>query len=157
MHSPCLSRPWDLCPSSSSPSNMFPHALERLGPYSRPSISIIAHTACPHAAYKVTAISPLALVHAFCQPPLAQCLTHSIQSSQQRNLALHSNHQAHTKGTNNLATNAMHHHVGSIPPAAAHYQNHLYPPWPSSAMVLGHHVEQGASTCRPFNLLINPT
>ena len=34
---------------------------------------------------------------------------------------------------------------------------HLYPPWPFSAMALGHHVEQGVSTCCPLILLIEPT
>jgi len=46
---------------------MFPHVLERLSPCSRPPISSTAHTACPHAAHKVIAISPLVLVHAFNQ------------------------------------------------------------------------------------------
>ena len=54
------------------------------------------------------------------------------------------------KATISQATNAMHHHIGSAPPAAAqHHRTHLCPPWPSSAMALGHHVEQGASTYCP--------
>ena len=149
MHSPCLSRPWALSPSSSSPHNMFPHILERFGPCSRPSNSTTTHTAYPYAAHNVTAINPLALVHAFSQPQLAQCLAHNILSSQQPSPALHSSHQAHTQGTNNQATNAMHHHVGLAPPTAAHHPTHLCPPWPFSAMALGHHVEQGAPTCCP--------
>ena len=41
-------------------------------------INNTAHTVCSHAAHKVIVISLLALVHAFNQPPLAQCFAHGI-------------------------------------------------------------------------------
>ena len=44
---------------------MFSHILGGLARTQGLLISNIAHTACPHATHKVTAISPLALVHAF--------------------------------------------------------------------------------------------
>ena len=52
----------------------------------------------------------------------------------------------------------MHHHIGLAPPATTHHQNPSLPTMAtSSAMALGHHVEQGASTCYPSSLLIDPT
>ena len=47
----------------------------------------------------------------------------------------------------------MHHHIGSATFVAAHHQNHLCPSWPF-AMALGHHMEQGASTCCLSSLII---
>ena len=94
---PCLSRSLGLYPMLQQPTQSVPHVLGGLAPAHALLISITAHIACPSEAHQVTAISPLAQIHAFSQHPPAQCLAHSIISSQQPSIALHSSHQAHTQ------------------------------------------------------------
>ena len=116
-------------------------------------ISITAHTACLYIAYQVTTINPLTQVHAFCQHQLAQCLTqHIIIIVAQHCLALKPP-SPHTKQSSARP---------ALPCTILQGQHHLLlpnikirfcPPWPSSAMAQGHHVEQGASTCCPSSCL----
>ena len=108
----------------------------------------------PIAAHKVTVISPLALVHAFNQPTLAQCLAHNITAAQPY-LAL----QLPSPHTRNQQLSHPYH----APPrkvsttCCCSSSQPSLPTMASSAMALGHHVEQGASTCYPSSLLIDPT
>uniref|UniRef100_A0A7N2MK39 Uncharacterized protein n=1 Tax=Quercus lobata TaxID=97700 RepID=A0A7N2MK39_QUELO len=84
---------------------------------------------------------------------------HNISSSQQLSTALHSSHQAHIQSNHQLSHHAMHYHVGSAPPAAAHHQQsvstHHGPPlpWPWGIMwskvlphAAPHHAHQSASS-----------
>ena len=51
------------------------------------------------------------------------------------------------------ASIAMHHLIGSAPPVVLNVKIRFCPLWPSSAMALGHHVEQDASKCYPSSCL----
>ena len=61
--------------------HLFHHILEGLAPVQALLISITTHTACPFVALKVTVISPLTQVHAFCHHQPAQCLAQHITTT----------------------------------------------------------------------------
>ena len=87
MHSSCLSIPWGLCPSSSSPLNMFSHVLGKLDTCSKPPIITSAHTIYPQATHSHQPTSTYPCI----QPAptsLMPCTQHLIITAAQPCLAL---------------------------------------------------------------------
>ena len=145
-----------LLPMPQQPTRDAHHVLEALALCPSPSYQhhsplIMSISSTLSNCHQPTCISP------YTQPaPTSPMFCTAYHYHKQPSTALHISHQAHIRS--NLFTKPSCHALPrrvSTTCCCPSSTNRCCPPWPSSAMALGHHVKQGASTCCPSSCSSN--